>query len=67
VENQEDKMRRKAQRLALILLEQNCHLKQFDVALPEQEERELVAQAMRENGCTVEVEGQETLHVTCAG
>jgi hypothetical protein len=66
VENQEDKMRRKAQRLALILLEQNCHLKQFDVALPEREERELVAQAMRENGCTVEADGKETLHVTCA-
>lgn len=62
-----DNLWRKAKRLASVLLEQNCHLRQFDVTLGEThaQEAELIAKAMRDQGCHVEVQTGNRLHVTC--
>ena len=59
-----DKSWTRAKRLASILIEENCHLKQFDVAFSEPKETEMIAQAIREQGHSVELQGNR-LHVVC--
>jgi hypothetical protein len=60
-----EQLEQRAKRLAKILLEQNCHLQDFDVAFPERIETELVAKAIREHGHQAEVRDGNRVHVIC--